>query len=194
VIQRFGGALGALNLNVHFHALVPDGVYAGEPGKLAFHRVGRLTALDAEEVLAAVDPLVARRLRARGESDDGSVFSDPWGNDAPLLAGLAAASVQGVSALAPSGRRPARLGSVPTAAQPEHHVHDHRVAQPLPRERRGGGARRDRRAEDASTHRVAAHRIGSRRWRRHEVIGLPGARLGSLTSAANASKKRWQHA
>ena len=28
VIQRFGGAL---NLNVHFHALVPDGVFAGEP-------------------------------------------------------------------------------------------------------------------------------------------------------------------
>jgi hypothetical protein len=31
IIQRFGGAL---NLNVHFHALVPDGVFAGEPGKL----------------------------------------------------------------------------------------------------------------------------------------------------------------
>jgi len=61
VIQRFGGAL---NLNVHFHALVPDGVFAGEPGTLAFHRIGRLTALDAEEVLAAVEPLVDRRLRA----------------------------------------------------------------------------------------------------------------------------------
>jgi len=63
VIQRFGGAL---NLNVHFHALVPDGVFAGEPGTLAFHRIGRLTALDAEEVLAAVEPLVDRRLRAHG--------------------------------------------------------------------------------------------------------------------------------
>jgi Putative transposase len=75
LIQRFGGAL---NLNVHFHSLVPDGVFAGEPGKLAFHGVGQLTALDAEEVLAAVEPLVDRRLRARGESDDDGVASDPW--------------------------------------------------------------------------------------------------------------------
>jgi hypothetical protein len=107
VIQRFGGAL---NLNVHFHALVPDGVFAGEPGKLTFHRVARLTALDAEEVLAANGAARGRRLRAHGGlGDDGS--SDPWTQEAPLLAGLAAASVQGVNALAPrAGRRPARLG------------------------------------------------------------------------------------
>jgi Putative transposase/Transposase zinc-binding domain len=108
VIQRFGGAL---NLNVHFHALVPDGVFAGKPGTLAFHRIGRLTALDADEVLAAVEPLVDRRLRALGGLDDDS-GSDPWTQDAPLLAGLSAASVQGVNALAPRvGRRPARLGN-----------------------------------------------------------------------------------
>jgi hypothetical protein len=74
VIQRFGGAL---NLNLHFHALVPDGVFAGEPGKLAFHRVGRRTTLDAEEVLAAVEPLVDRRLRSSGESDDDGMARDP---------------------------------------------------------------------------------------------------------------------
>ncbi len=108
VIQRFGGAL---NLNVHFHALVPDGVFVGEPGNLAFHRAGPLTALDVEEVLAALDPLVDRRLHARGGLDDDST-DDPWVRDAPLLAGLAAASVQGVNALAaPAGRRPARLGN-----------------------------------------------------------------------------------
>jgi hypothetical protein len=70
VIQRFGDPL---NLHVHCHALVSacgpaskrsetsrlawgwgpaplseDGVFAGEPGKLAFHRVRHLTALDAE--------------------------------------------------------------------------------------------------------------------------------------------------
>ena len=55
VIRRFGGAL---NLNVHFHALVLDGVFAGETERLAFHPIGRLTALDAEEVLATVQPLV----------------------------------------------------------------------------------------------------------------------------------------
>jgi hypothetical protein len=106
VIQRFGGAL---NLNLHFHALVPDGIFAGDVGNRAFHPVVRLTALDAEEVLAAVEPLVDRRARA-GSDDD--MADDPWDRDAPLLAGLAAASVQGVNALAPrAGRRPARLGN-----------------------------------------------------------------------------------
>jgi len=42
------------------------------------------------------------------------------GLDAPLLAGLAAASVQGVTALAPrSGRRPARVGPIVAAAGAE---------------------------------------------------------------------------
>jgi hypothetical protein len=97
VIQRFGGAL---NLNVHFHALVPNGVFAGEAGGWTFHRVSRLTALDAEEVLAAVEPLVDRRVRSHGGLDDDG-GSDPWTHEAPPLAGLAAASVQGVNALAP---------------------------------------------------------------------------------------------
>jgi hypothetical protein len=35
VIQRFGGAL---NLSIHFHALVPDGVFASEPGSWHFIR------------------------------------------------------------------------------------------------------------------------------------------------------------
>jgi Putative transposase/Transposase zinc-binding domain len=115
VIQRFGGAL---NLNVHFHALVLDGVFAGEPGKLTFHRIGRLTALDVEEVLAAVQPLVDRRLRASGGSDDDGMAHDPWAKEAPLLAGLAAASVQGVTALGSrSGRGPARVENIVVATQ-----------------------------------------------------------------------------
>jgi hypothetical protein len=41
-IQRFGGAL---NLNVHFHALVLDGVFAPDDGgRLQFHRTPRLGA------------------------------------------------------------------------------------------------------------------------------------------------------
>jgi Putative transposase/Transposase zinc-binding domain len=107
VIQRFGGAL---NLNVHFHALVLDGAFAGESGERRFHSLRRLTALDVEEVLAAVEPLVDRRRRGHGGSEDGD--ADSWGNEAPVLAGLAAASVQGQAALGPrSGRRSARLGT-----------------------------------------------------------------------------------
>ncbi len=44
VIQRFGGAL---NLNVHIHALVLDGVFAREgTGALRFHPTPDLTTLD----------------------------------------------------------------------------------------------------------------------------------------------------
>jgi hypothetical protein len=95
VVQRFGGAL---NLNVHFHALVLDGVFVREgSGAVRFHPVRRLTALDVNEALATVDGLVARRLRRRGLADreeDGDV-SDPWADTQPTMAALAAGSVQG---------------------------------------------------------------------------------------------------
>jgi hypothetical protein len=56
VIQRFGGAL---NLNVHIHCLVLDGVFAKDPaGALAFHPVPHLTTLDVAEVLATVEPRI----------------------------------------------------------------------------------------------------------------------------------------
>jgi hypothetical protein len=117
VIQRFGGAL---NLNVYLHALVLDGVFAGPPGRQTFHTIRGLTSIDAEEVLAAIEPLVTRRVRSSGAADDEGMADDPWILDAPLLAGLAAASVQGVTALAPrSGRRPARLGPIVAAARAE---------------------------------------------------------------------------
>ena len=54
VLQRFGGAL---NLNVHIHALVLDGVCAKDRADtLVFHPTPRLTALDVAEVLATVEP------------------------------------------------------------------------------------------------------------------------------------------
>lgn len=89
VIQRFGGAL---NLNLHFHALVLDGVFtrAGED-PLVFHETPRLTTLDVAEVLAAIEPRVARLLERR---DVGESAEDGWQAQAPVLAGLASASVQ----------------------------------------------------------------------------------------------------
>lgn len=63
IVQRFGSAL---NLNVHLHTLVLDGVFAGVP------------------------------------------VLDPFADVAPILAGLAAASVRGVAALGPRAGRPMR--------------------------------------------------------------------------------------
>jgi hypothetical protein len=56
VIQRFGGAL---NLNIHIHALVLDGMFARDAaGVVGFHPARRLTTLDVAEVLAAVEPRI----------------------------------------------------------------------------------------------------------------------------------------
>ena len=97
-------------LNVHVHALVLDGVFARDgAGVLHFHRAPRLTALDVAEVLATVEPGLTRLLArlGLGERDAAASAPDGWAEDAPVLAGLAAASVQGVMALGP--RRGARL-------------------------------------------------------------------------------------
>jgi hypothetical protein len=119
VIQRFGGAL---NLNVHVHALVLDGVFASDrAGDLDFHSAPRLTALDVAEVLATIEPGIKRLLdrRGLGEGDEhGSAF-DAWADEAPVLAGLAAASVQGTVALGPHrGARLRRLGDPSEEGEP----------------------------------------------------------------------------
>lgn len=68
IVQRFGGAL---NLNVHIHALVLDGVFARDgAGPVAFHPARRLTTLDVAEVLAAVGPRL-RRLLGRSGGPEG---------------------------------------------------------------------------------------------------------------------------
>jgi len=114
IVQRFGGAL---NLNVHVHALVLDGVFAQDPaGALTFHPAPRLTALDVAEVLATVEPRITRLLERRGlgDRDDSAGEADAWADEAPALAGLAAASVQGTVALGHGrGARIRRLGDPP---------------------------------------------------------------------------------
>jgi hypothetical protein len=119
VLQRFGGAL---NLNVHIHALVLDGVFAkDESGALAFHPAPGLNALDVAEVLATVEPRIARLLNRRGigDRDDSAGEADAWTDEAPVLAGLAAASVQGRVALGRQrGARLRRVGVQPDEAEP----------------------------------------------------------------------------
>ncbi len=114
VLQRFGGAL---NLNVHIHALVLDGVFTkDQAGTVAFHPTPSLTALDVAEVLATAEPRIARLLNRRGigDRDDSAAEMYAWTAEAPVLAGLAAASVQGRVALGSQrGARIRRLGAPP---------------------------------------------------------------------------------
>ena len=106
VVQRFGGAL---NTNIHFHALVIDGVFTQEGDVLHFHRAPALEPADVDEVLATVEAYLRRLLGA--DPDDTGDTVDPWADEAPVLAGLAAASVQGRAALGTrAGARVRRLG------------------------------------------------------------------------------------
>ena len=63
------------------------------------------------EVLAAIAPGVQRVLARRGGDPDDPGTSDSFAETSPLLAGLAAASVQGKVALGGTpGTRPSRVG------------------------------------------------------------------------------------
>ena len=109
VIQRFGGAL---NLNVHLHVLVIDGVFAPSGDGLTFWPAPSLARLDVAEVLAGVVARVGRLLAHRGMGDaDEAAAAGGWAEQAPVLAGIAAASVQGRVALGPrAGGRVRRYG------------------------------------------------------------------------------------
>jgi hypothetical protein len=105
-IQRFGSAL---NLNLHFHTLALDGVYADtrEPGSVP--RFLPLPPPDDDElarVLAGTARRLERLLAERAGEDE-----DALARDEPLLAVLAEASLRGRSASGPNaGERWRRLG------------------------------------------------------------------------------------
>jgi hypothetical protein len=99
IVQRFGSAL---NLNVHVHALVLDGVYVeGDGGTLRFHEAAPPTDEEMDRLLGAIDRRLHRLLARRGVLDElgEANAADSWREEAPVLAGIAAASVQGRRAL-----------------------------------------------------------------------------------------------
>jgi len=100
VVQRFGSALG---LNIHFHTLVLDGVYATQPdGKLLFHPLPAPSDEDVARIARSVCRKVHRLLARHENRDD---------NQTSLLVDLANASVQGLVATgARRGCRVLRLG------------------------------------------------------------------------------------
>ena len=104
---------GAVNLSLHIHALVVDGCFGHDATGLRFYPAAALDAADVDEVLATVEAYLQRLLPPQGleETDAGGSTVDEWAEEAPVLAGLAAASVQGRVAL---GSRPAP-GSVAAA-------------------------------------------------------------------------------
>jgi hypothetical protein len=109
-VQRFGDAL---NLNVHFHTLVLDGVY--DPDAAGGIRFIPLPPPDDAEV-ARVAARIARRLGKLLERHGMGTETDPGEIDSlyheqPLLAALYGASVRGRIAVGPrAGQRVIRVG------------------------------------------------------------------------------------
>jgi len=108
-VQRFGDAL---NLNVHFHTLVLDGVYAEDgQGRIRFHRAPPPSDAEMARVAGRIHCRVARLMERRGLGPQADPEeADALLRDQPLLAELYGASVTGRVAVGPrAGRRLAKL-------------------------------------------------------------------------------------
>ena len=109
-LQRAGGAL---NINVHFHTLVLDGVFTESTGgALAFHPAPGPSDAEVAAALATIRQRVQRLLVRHGlEPGDDATGADRLADESPVLAGIVGASVQGRVALGPrAGARVRRLG------------------------------------------------------------------------------------
>ena len=73
LIQRFGSAL---NLNVHLHMIIPDGVYTMERNQPRFHRVNAPDRQHLEKLLNRIIARVMRRLVKDGLLIQGQ--EQPW--------------------------------------------------------------------------------------------------------------------
>jgi hypothetical protein len=117
-IQRFGSAV---NLNVHYHTLALDGVFAeAADGHLRFHPAAPPSDAEVAQLLATIRTRVLRLLARHGFDLDGTnpsaASSDPLADESPALAGLSSAAVQGRIALGPhAGARILQIGRDPDA-------------------------------------------------------------------------------
>ena len=101
VAQRFGSAL---DLNLHFHALVLDGVYASPDPftRPVFHPANPLSDLDVEAVTSLLRRRILCHLSRTGPLRRSAQELEREPED-PLLAEIYTASVQGRSVLAERG-------------------------------------------------------------------------------------------
>jgi hypothetical protein len=118
-VQRFGGSL---NLHVHFHTLVLDGVFVSDAdGALRFHPAPTPTDDDVRRVVRRVRRRLARLGIGEAAGTDG--LADPLAEESEALAGPSRAAVLGRAALGGrAGRGPLRIGADPDAPWVDRHV------------------------------------------------------------------------
>lgn len=104
-VQRFGGAL---NVDVHFHALLLKGVYTRLPGEPApvLREAPWLEDSDVQRLVETIASRVIGLLTRRGVLDQDDPPPAPLAEEEPLRAGLLASSVTGT--VATGARRQAR--------------------------------------------------------------------------------------
>jgi len=108
--QRFDSAV---RLNLHFHVLWADGVFAHEltAGEPEFCEHGEVTDGDVAKLVAAIRARVLRYLRRAGKLPAAGEEAVDVGDGGELLMDLAAAAVQGRAALGErAGQRDQRVG------------------------------------------------------------------------------------
>ncbi len=107
-VQRFGGAL---NLNVHFHALVLDGVYVLDAfGSPSFCELPPPSLDDLNHVAARIAKSVMKLLgRKRIWFEDPDEDEDPVAQASSSLASMARASISGTLVFGSAGAKPVRL-------------------------------------------------------------------------------------
>jgi hypothetical protein len=108
-VQRFGDAL---NLNIHFHSVVLDGVYEDRgDDQPRFHPLPAPDDREIALIAARIARRIAHRFKQRGLGpDDEFCGTDPLAEEESWLAALAAASVQGRIAIGPqAGQRLLKL-------------------------------------------------------------------------------------
>ncbi|TMA64900.1 MAG: hypothetical protein E6J68_09750, partial [Deltaproteobacteria bacterium] len=118
-VQRFGGAV---NVHLHYHTLVLDGVFVRESdGALRFHPASPPTDDDVRRVVARVRRRLERLGLSRATFTDED--TDPLADESAALASLSRAALLGRTALGDrAGRGPARIGADPDAPWVERPV------------------------------------------------------------------------
>jgi hypothetical protein len=117
LIQRFGSAL---NLNVHFHMLIPDGVYLTDAQRPALRRVAAPTPEELQALVQQISERIGRRLERQGmlvrDAESSHLAFEPEGEEG-ALADLQGHSITYRIALGPQrGRKAFLLQSVAPAA------------------------------------------------------------------------------
>lgn len=99
-----------MNLNVHLHSLVLDGVFTPPTPTAApvFHALPPPTDEEIGEILEQVHDRVRRLLGRRGRLPEEPSPTDPVAEQMPLLAGDASASIQELVASGPRAGHPVR--------------------------------------------------------------------------------------